>query len=76
MTGDYERIINRINSKIEELESQEYNESESLIAINQIQEKIDAITIDMDLVYKQCLGELNDLIGLENVKTEKNLVIR
>lgn len=75
MTGDYERIINRINSKIEELESQEYNESESLIAINQIQEKIDAITIDMDLVYKQCLGELNDLIGLENVKTEiKKLV--
>ena len=75
MTGDYERIINRINSKIEELESQEYNESNSLITINEIQERIDAIPSDMDLVYKQCLGELNDLIGLENVKDEiKKLV--
>lgn len=75
MSTEVDDIIKYIDARIAELENKEYKESDNLIAINKIQDKLCNVSEDIDLIYRQCLGELNNLIGLENVKAEiKKLV--
>ena len=70
MSTEVDDIIKYIDARIAELENKEYKESDNLIAINKIQDKLCNVSEDIDLIYRQCLGELNNLIGLENVKAE------
>ena len=75
MDIDVDDIIKYIDAQIGELESKEYKGSDSTVLTCEIQNQLDNFKNDIDLVYKQSLGELNNLIGLKEVKEEiKKLV--
>lgn len=75
MDIDVDDIIKYIDARIGELESKEYKGSDSTVLTCEIQNQLDNFKNDIDLVYKQSLGELNNLIGLKEVKEEiKKLV--
>ena len=75
MDIDVDDIIKYIDARIGELESKEYKDSDSTVLTCEIQNQLDNFKNDIDLVYKQSLGELNNLIGLKEVKEEiKKLV--
>lgn len=75
MNFDCEEMIRKIDQRIAELDKEENNFNQSKELINEVELKIDNLKDNIETIYKQYMDELNNLVGLEEVKIEvKKLV--